>query len=136
MGLSAGKFAVFMDWLSDWFPWLFSKNGLDIGPIPAGHAGGPVDQSLPFVSDGMRFRSGLTTSIDCGRLGKKAAKDLKVAEQAPQGKRGITPGRSTARTQQMPRFYRQSWPLFRHQLLQGQRRAELGDDDKWAVIEF
>lgn len=137
-GYLPGKFAVFMDWLSDWFPWLFSTNGLDIGPIPAGTPVGLLT-NLPFVSDGMRLQERVDHFDRLWKLSKKAAKDLKAAEQAPPEKKReafanlVDP---LLELSKCPDFVVNRGHYFGTSYFKDKDEPELSDDDKWALIEF
>jgi hypothetical protein len=137
-GYLPGQFAAFMDWLSDWFPWLFSKNGLDIGPIPAGTPVGLLT-NLPLVSDGTRFQERVDHFDRLWQLGKKAAKDLKAAEQAlPAKKREafanlVDP---LLELSKCPDFVVNRGHYFGTSYAKDKDEPELSDDDKWALIEF
>ena len=127
-GYLPGLFSKFMDVLSGWFPWLFGKTGLEIGPIPTGTPVGLL-ASVPFVSerhaapeDGRPIRKTVG-------LGKKAGRDLKAlpnnatAGRKSGGVRG--PRRSAAGAQQVSRLRRQPRALLRHQ---SERRRQVGAD--------
>jgi hypothetical protein len=75
-GYLPGVFSNIMDLLSGWFPRVFDKNGLEIGPIPKGTPVGLL-ANLPLVSESTRLedrKAHLKKLID---VLKKAAKDLK-----------------------------------------------------------
>ena len=137
-GYLPGKFAVFMDWLSDWLPWLFSKNGLEVGPIPAGTPVGLL-ANLPLVSDGTRFPERLDHFERLKQLLKKATKDLKAAEkESPEKKREafanlVDP---LIELSKCPDFVVNRGHYFGTSYFKDKDEVPLSDDDKLALIEF
>ena len=137
-GYLPGKFAVFMDWLSDWLPWLFSKNGLEVGPIPAGTPVGLL-ANLPLVSDGTRFPERLDHFERLKQLLKKATKDLKAAEkESPEKKREafanlVDP---LLELSKCPDFVVNRGHYFGTSYFKDKDEVPLSDDDKLALIEF
>jgi hypothetical protein len=137
-GYLPGKFAVFMDWLSDWLPWLFSKNGLEVGPIPAGTPVGLL-ANLPFVSDGTRFPDRLDHFDRLWDLTKKAKKDLKAAEkESPEKKREAFANlvNPLLELSKCPDFVVNRGHYFGTSYLKDKDEPGLSNDDKWALIEF
>jgi hypothetical protein len=115
--------------LSEWFPSLFSKIGLEIGPIPAGTPVGLLG-NLPFVSEGRGLKERVDHFEHLLELGKKAAKDLKAAKAAPPEKRRevfadvVDPLLGLSKC---PDYVVNRGHYF---------GAKLSDDDKWALIEY
>ena len=137
-GYLPGKFAVFMDWLSDWLPWLFSKNGIEVGPIPAGTPVGLL-ANLPLVSDGTRFPERLDHFERLKQLLKKATKDLKAAEkESPEKKREafanlVDP---LIELSKCPDFVVNRGHYFGTSYFKDKDEVPLSNDDKLALIEF
>ena len=137
-GYLPGKFAAFMDWLSGWLPWLFSKNGLEIGPIPAGTPVGLL-ANLPFVSDGTRFPDRVDHFDRLWDLTKKAKKDLKAAEnEPPEKKREVFANLvdPLLELSKCPDFVVNRGHYFGTSYLKDKDEPGLSDDDKYALIEF
>jgi hypothetical protein len=138
-GYLPGKFAVFMDWLSDWLPWLFSKNGLEVGPIPKGTPVGLV-ANLPLVSDSTRLEDREAHFKQLIDLLKKAGKDLKslpanaTDEQAREVFAGV--GDSLLKLSKCPDFVVNRGHYFGTRYFKDKDEPGLSDDDKWALIEF
>ena len=128
-GYLPGIFSRLMDLLSGWFPLVFNKNGLEIGPIPKGTPVGLL-ANLPFVSEGTRLEERVDHSDKLLQLGKKVAKDLKAARQAPPERKHealanlIDP---LLKLSKCPDYVVNRGHYF---------GTNLSDDDKWALIEF
>lgn len=124
--------------LSDWLPWLFSKNGLEVGPIPAGTPVGLL-ANLPLVSDGTRFPERADHFIKLKQLLKKATKDLKAAEkESPEKKHAafanlVDP---LLELSKCPDFVVNRGHYFGTSYFKDKDEVPLSDDDKWALIEF
>jgi hypothetical protein len=129
-GFLPGIFSRLMDLLSDWFPRIFTKNGLEIGPIPKGT---PVAllANLPFVSEDRRLKERVDHLDKLVQLGKKAKKDLKALpkDATPEQKHAalanlIDP---LLRLSKCPDYVVNRGHYF---------GTNLSDADKWALIEF
>lgn len=129
-GYLPGKFAALMDVLSDWFPSLFGKTGLEIGPIPKGTPVGLL-ANLPLVSEGTRLEDRAAHFDQLLQLLKKAAKDLQVLpkdaadEQAREVFGNLVD--PLLELSKCPDFVVNRGHYF---------GTNLSDDDKWALIEF
>jgi hypothetical protein len=137
-GYLPGKFAVFMDWLSGWLPWLFSNNGLDIGPIPKGTPVGLL-ANLPLVSDGTGVKERIDHFDRLKQLLKKAAADLKAAEkESPEKKREAFANLldPLLELSKCPDFVVNRGHYFGTSYFKEKDEPGLSDDDKWALIEF
>jgi hypothetical protein len=138
-GYLPGKFAVFMDWLSGWLPWLFSNNGLDIGPIPKGTPVGLL-ANLPLVSDSTRLEDREAHFKQLLELLKKAGKDLKslpanaTDDQAREVFAGV--GDRLLKLSKCPDFVVNRGHYFGTSYFKEKDEPGLSDDDKWALIEF
>ena len=128
-GYLPGIVSKFMDILSGWFPSLFSKTGLEVGPIPAGTPVGLL-ASLPLVSETKRLEVEKAYFKDVFDLLKQAAKDLKAAKEAPPEKKRevlanlIDP---LLKLSKCPDYVVNRGHYF---------GTNLSENDKWALIEY
>ena len=66
-----------------WLPWLFSDGGdIEIGPIPAGHAGEPARQPRAAAGDRRPRRAGARTREGAASCCVRLKHDLKALPQA------------------------------------------------------
>ncbi|OGQ82740.1 MAG: hypothetical protein A3F90_06740, partial [Deltaproteobacteria bacterium RIFCSPLOWO2_12_FULL_60_19] len=128
-GYLPGVFSGLMDLLSGWFPSVFSKNGLEVGPIPAGTPVGLL-ANLPFVSEGTGLKERVDHFDKLLQLGKTIRKDLKAVENAPPEKKHealdnlVDP---LLELSKCPDYVVNRGHYF---------GTNLSDDEKWAFIEF
>jgi len=141
-GYLPGKTAVFMDWLSAWLPWLFSRNGLEVGPIPAGTPVGLLG-NLPLVSEsrgGKEEAEYLTKVFELIESLKKASKDVKAlpASATPAQKHEVFRNveDSLLKLSKCPDFVVNRGHYFGTSYFKDKDEPGLIDDDKWALIEF
>ena len=119
-----------MGLLNRWAPWLVGPNGLEIGPIPVDTPVGLL-ANLPFVSDS----KDLDKRIEhfhalLGLLGRikgdlKALGDNPTDDQARAVFANVVP--DLLRLSKCPDYVVNRGHYF---------GTNLGDDDKWALIEF
>jgi hypothetical protein len=119
-----------MDFLSAWFPSVFNKNGLEIGPIPKGTPVGLL-ANLPLVSESARLKDQEEHFNELLKLLKEAARDLQslpanaTDDQAREVFASI--GERLLKLSKCPDFVVNRGHYF---------GTNLSDDDKWALIEF
>ena len=108
-------------------PWLFSEGGIELGPIPEGHA----DQ---FAVQHRSRAAGQSAQRASSRRRTISRRSLHGATDEEARKAFANLVGPSARGQQVPGFRDQPGPLFRHRLFR--RGARLSDADKRALIEF
>jgi len=124
-----GNLEALMDLLSGWFPWVFSKNGLEVGPIPAGTPVGLL-ANLPFVSESTRLEDREAHLKKLIHILGKAHKDLKAAAEATPEKKSeafanlVDP---LLELSKCPDYVVNRGHYF---------GTNLSDEEKWALIEF
>src|SRR5262249_11355394 len=110
-------------------PWLFGKNGLEIGPIPKGTPVGMLG-NLPLVPESRRLKDQIAYAFNMLRLLNAAAVDLKAVKKAPQDKKReafanlVDP---LLRLSKCPDYVVNRGHYF---------GTNLSNEDKWALIEF
>ena len=114
------------DWAAKWFPWLFSEEGVRIGPIPKGT---PVSLLTNIDLD--------TSKLDLGKLLLKMKTDLKAVEGKSEAEtaevfKNLVP--ELLQVSKCPDFVVNRGHYFGTGFLKGE--PALSDDDKWALIEF
>jgi hypothetical protein len=114
------------DWAARWLPWLFSEDGVRIGPIPKGT---PVSLLTNIDLE--------TSKLDLGKLLLKMKTDLKAVEgkseaQAAEVFKNLVP--DLLQVSKCPDFVVNRGHYFGTGFLK--EEPALSDDDKWALIEF
>jgi hypothetical protein len=120
------KMLSWSGWLHRWLPWLFSEEGIQIGPIPKGT---PVSLLTNIDLD--------TGKIDLVKLLLKMKADLKAAEgksekEAAEVFKGLVP--DLLKVSKCPDYVVNKGHYFGTNL--SKETTPLSDDDKWALIEF
>jgi hypothetical protein len=141
-GYLPGKFAAFMDVLSDWFPRFFGKTGLEIGPIPEGTPVGLL-ANLPLVSERTDVKDEAAHLARIFELKDElvaASKKLKAlpANATAEDKREAFGGvvKPLLDLSKCPDFVVNRGHYFGTSFLKDKDEPGLSDDDKWALIEF
>ena len=113
-------------WLNRWFPWLFSEEGIEIGPIPKGT---PVNLLSNIDLD--------SSKLDLAKLLLKIKADLKAVEgksekEAAEVFKGLVP--DLLKVSKCPDFVVNKGHYFGTAL--SKEGPALSDEDKRALIEF
>ena len=113
-------------WLHRWLPWLFSEEGIEIGPIPKGT---PVNLLTNIDLD--------SNKLDIAKLLLKIKADLKAVEgksekEAAEVFKGLVP--DLLKVSKCPDFVVNRGHYFGTSL--SKEGTPLSDDDKWALIGF
>jgi hypothetical protein len=113
-------------WLNRWFPWLFSEEGIEIGPIPKGT---PVSLLTNIDLD--------TSKLDLTKLLLRMKADLKAVEgksdsEAAEIFKGLVP--DLLKVSKCPDFVANKGHYFGTGF--SKETVALSDDDKRALIEF
>ncbi|MGZ8454219.1 MAG: hypothetical protein ACXWZE_19205 [Candidatus Binatia bacterium] len=113
-------------WLNRWFPWLFSEEGIEIGPIPKGT---PVNLLSNIDLD--------SSKLDLAKLLLKIKSDLKAVEgksekEAAEVFKGLVP--DLLKVSKCPDFVVNKGHYFGTPL--SKEGPALSDEDKRALIEF
>jgi hypothetical protein len=113
-------------WLNRWFPWLFSEEGIEIGPIPKGT---PVSLLTNIDLD--------TSKLDLTKLLLRMKADLKAVEgkserEAAEIFKGLVP--DLLKVSKCPDFVANKGHYFGTGF--SKEAVALSDDDKRALIEF
>jgi hypothetical protein len=123
---SLHKLLTWNDWLARWIPWLFSEEGVRIGPIPKGT---PVSLLTNIDLE--------TDKLDLARLLLKMKEDLKQVEdkgdtQAAQVLKNVVP--DLIKVSKCPDYIVNKGHYFGTSFFKEEQ--PLADEDKRALIEF